>query len=121
MVQSDLYGLSSDNTYFFLVENSKLLRFFKFSDDNETQTNELKLVSDLYLYCKPMSIICNSEFISLSMTDSKVISYLIGDPNRLEVTIARVNYQAGKNSNFFFYLKKFFNSSNILNFFKEIE
>ncbi len=88
IIPEHLYGMSRENKYFYTIENNKMLKFFKVITHNKCI--ELKLVADIYLYCKPRGIICNEEFIGLSMSDFKVIAYLIGDPNNIDETMARI-------------------------------
>ncbi len=88
IIPEHLYGMSRENNYFYTIENNKTLKFFKLA--KHEQCMEIKLQADIYLYCKPRGIICNEEFIGLSMSDFKLISYLIGDPNNMEQTMARI-------------------------------
>ena len=68
----ELYGLNTTNKYAFLIENQKTLRFFNIETRRE--------LIDTVLYSRPGDIVCNNDFICLSMQDSRIISYLINDP-----------------------------------------
>jgi hypothetical protein len=68
------YGLSEDNTYAFLVENKKLLRFYNLRTRRE--------IAIIPMYSEIDNLKCNQDFISMSMQDNKVISFLINDPSR---------------------------------------
>jgi hypothetical protein len=102
VIPEHLYGMSGENKYFYAIENNKMLKFFKVVEND--QFSELKLVGDIYLYCKPRCVTCSEEFIGLSMADRKLISYLIGDSDRMEETMARVKKLPSRyleSSNFF--------------------
>jgi hypothetical protein len=71
------YGLSEeDSTYAYLIENRKVLRFFNV----KTRRELIKIP----LYSEPTFLLCNSEFICMSMQDNRVISFLINDPGRAD-------------------------------------
>jgi hypothetical protein len=70
------YGLSEDNVYAFLIENTKLLRFHNLKTRRE--------IASMPLYCETTCLLCNRNFICMSMQDNKVISFLINDPSRAD-------------------------------------
>lgn len=65
------YGVSTDCAHLFIVENKRKLRFYRMKD--------MKKRADMTLYCPCIDVICNEEFICLTMEDRRVISYLICD------------------------------------------
>ncbi|RMZ98138.1 hypothetical protein BpHYR1_002538, partial [Brachionus plicatilis] len=70
------YGLSLSNKNIYLIEKKKNLRFF---DVINTDEFKAKQTANLTLYTEATSVLCSKEFISLSMKDRKVISFLISD------------------------------------------
>ena len=68
-------GFSSDSNYAFSIENSRVLKFFSLRSSN------MKPIAQVPLYSIPTSCLCTSEFMSLSMQDKRVISFLITDPD----------------------------------------
>lgn len=69
------YGLNFSNQFIYLIENKKYLRFFNITNDsnkfNAEQTASLTLIAQV------TSVLCSNEFISFSIKDRKVISFLI--------------------------------------------
>lgn len=87
------YGLTPDSTYFYVIENNKLLRCYKIYHSE----HRIRLVSDIFLHCMTKNVFVNTEFISLAMSDRKVITFLIGDPDDSERTFERVQKLPSRN------------------------
>ncbi|RNA28445.1 hypothetical protein BpHYR1_037626 [Brachionus plicatilis] len=77
------YGLSLSNKNIYLIEKKKNLRFFDVINADEFKA---KQTANLTLYVEATSVLCSNEFISLSMKDKKVISFLISDKDNFEET-----------------------------------
>ena len=45
---------------------------------------------ELFLYTDVTSVICSSQFVSFSMKDRKLVSYLIADKNNLKTTLNKI-------------------------------
>ena len=76
------YGLSLSNQYIYLIENMKYLRFFNINDDAK-QFN-VQPTANLTLIAQVTSVLCSNEFISFSIKDRKVISFLISNKDSLD-------------------------------------
>jgi len=68
----DLFGLSLNNKYVYIVENHKILKFYRWNDNEK--------IGETQLYCKPINIMCTDDYLSLAMQDRRIISFLIVDP-----------------------------------------
>ena len=66
------YGLSTDCKYLYLIENEKILKFFRLDD--------MRIIAETLLYSPPTHVVCSDEYIALSMGDQRPISFLICDP-----------------------------------------
>ncbi|RMZ98119.1 hypothetical protein BpHYR1_032582 [Brachionus plicatilis] len=84
------YGLSTSNKNVYLIENKKNLRFFDLFDLINGEKLKVKQTANLVLYAEVTSVLCSDEFISLSMKDKKVVSFLISDKKNLEKTRSRI-------------------------------
>ena len=63
------YGISTDCVHLFVIENKRNLLFYRLKD--------MKKTAEMSLYCPCINIICNEEFVCLSMEDRKIITYFI--------------------------------------------
>ena len=68
----DLYGLSLNSKYFYIIENKKFLKLFR--------TSDFKNIGEMVLYYFCDLAICSNDYLSISLQDKKVISFLIVDP-----------------------------------------
>lgn len=68
----DSFGLSSDNKYVYVIEQKKNLRFFRYEDS--------KKIAETVVYSRIGNVSCSDEYISLTMQNNRVISFLIVDP-----------------------------------------
>ena len=66
------YGLSTDCKHLYLIENEKILKFFRL--------NDMKLIAETLVYSSPTHVVCSDEYIALAMGDQRPISFLICDP-----------------------------------------
>ena len=69
-----LYGFSSDLKHVFVVENKRLLEFYKYA------TNQR--VAEMPLYIETKCVRSSEDFLVLAMKDRRVISYFIADTDR---------------------------------------
>jgi hypothetical protein len=66
------FGLSQDCKYVYIIEKRTTLKFYRLID--------CKKIAETLLYSLVRDVTCSDEFISLSMQDKRVISFLIVDP-----------------------------------------
>ncbi len=71
------YGFSTNNTYFYMIENNRDLKFHKL----EADLKSTRLLGEFNMYHTVASVTCGEEFICLSMNDQKFVSFLIADPD----------------------------------------
>lgn len=68
----DLYGISSDEKYVYIVELNKNLRLFRYEDS--------KRLGETVMYSKIGNVSCSDEYICMAMQDNRIVSFLIADP-----------------------------------------
>lgn len=74
------YGLSLDNRNMYVISNKKNLKFYQINK------NQVEKPYEILLYSEVMSVLCTNQYITLSMRDNKVISFLINDKNNPDDT-----------------------------------
>jgi hypothetical protein len=80
------YGFSTNNKYFYLIENNRDLKFHKL----EADLKSTRLLGEFNLYHTSASVTCSEEFVCLSMNDQKFVSFLIADPDDEQKSLQKI-------------------------------
>lgn len=67
----ETFGLSINGSYIYLIENQKVLKFYRW--------NEITRIAETFLFMNTNNVLCTDEYICMSMQDRKIISFLIVD------------------------------------------
>jgi hypothetical protein len=78
------FGFSLDNKYVFSVHDKKIFRLYRIEETRAEQ------IAELFLYAQVTRVLCTSDFVSFSMRDRKVVSYLINDKQNAAKTTQRL-------------------------------
>lgn len=89
----DKFGLGLDNDYVYFIESRKRLKFYKITSNGSIG---IEKKAELSLYTDVVCALGSRDFITFSMKDRKMVSFLISDPNDLNKTYERINNLASR-------------------------